>query len=865
MKRILFNAMQPEESRVAIVDGQKLINLDIETAGKEQRKGNIYKGVVTKVEPSLEACFVDYGTGKSGFLPCKEIHRSYFRNLVRGRVKIQEIVKEGDELLVQVDKDARGNKGATLTTYISLAGRYLVLMPNNPKAGGVSRRIEGEERQELKELVSQLRVPKGMSVIVRTAGIGRSFQELKWDLDYQLKLWEGVLEASQQPHVKPLILQESALVIRTIRDYYQPDIGEILVDHPEAYQKIYQFISYVLPDSIDKVKLYKETTPLFTRFQIENQIDSVYARQVSLPSGGEIVIDHSEALVSVDVNSAKSTRGADVEETALKTNLEATEEICRQIRLRDIGGLIIIDFIDMESPRHQRAVESAMRDYLKEDRARVQTTRLSKFGLMEMSRQRLQMSLGESTHMVCPRCSGTGVIRSVQSSSLHILRIIHEKAMKENTGEVRAQLPIEVATFLLNEKREQLFHLEDSVNVPIIIIPNKYLEVPHFHVERVRAEDVTDELSSYRMVEKPIEEDYQSSTQLSKSSVQQQAAVQGIKPETPAPIPKKVKKSIWSGFTSWLGHIFESERGDKKSTKVKKTSTGHFGLDEKSSAEYCPSPRKDERPAISEHRKFSSQTIGSDKVKNNKTVFAQATDTITEVCKFVETNNQGEHRSENYKRQRPKKEYATADEEKTQQGKKSIYAPQMTNDSTQEEKLKHKVDEKEALFSGVKQRGDNNRVMRRSSGRRILSANYMERRIRIDKIVRYINKINQRVWQMEHGELLSQEIINELPKQPSIESLNINSPKTAQEEVKRKFKSSTMTMATTKMEKPALTLIETRTNQLHKAPKSLDMTQLQDKKLSGRRRNDVIVKELAPVERNVAMQQIETQNRNDSA
>ena len=828
MKRILFNATQPEESRVAIVDGQKLINLDIETAGKEQRKGNIYKGVVTKVEPSLEACFVDYGTGKSGFLPCKEIHRSYFRNPVRGRVKIQEIVKEGDELLVQVDKDARGNKGATLTTYISLAGRYLVLMPNNPKAGGVSRRIEGEERQELKELVSQLHIPRGMSVIVRTAGIGRSLQELKWDLDYQLKLWEGVLEASQQPQVKPLILQESALIIRAIRDYYQPNIGEILVDHPEAYQKIHQFISCVLPDSIDKVKLYEEATPLFTRFQIENQIDSVYARQVSLPSGGEIVIDHSEALVSIDVNSAKSTRGADVEETAFKTNLEAAEEICRQIRLRDIGGLIIIDFIDMESPRHQREVESAMRDYLKEDRARVQTTRLSKFGLMEMSRQRLQMSLGESTHMICPRCSGTGVIRSVQSSSLHILRIIHEKAMKENTGEVRAQLPIEVATFLLNEKREQLFHLEDSVNVPIIIIPNKYLEVPHFHVERVRAEDVTDELSSYRMVEKPIEEDYQSSTQLSKSSIQQQAAVQGIKPETPAPIPKKAKKSIWSGFTSWLGHIFESEYGDKKTTKAKKTATGHFGLNEKPTvAEYRL--RTSERPAILD-RKLSSQGTGNDKIKNNKTVFAQITDTITEVGRLIEKNNQGEHRSEQHKRQ-------------------------LASDSTQGEKLRHKTDEKPILPPSNRQRGDSSRAMRRSSGHRILSANYIERRIRIDKIVRYINKISQRVWQTQHGELIQD-------NEQSAEALNINLSKTSQEEVKRKFKPDSMAM--TKIEKTALTLVETRTDQLHKASKSLDITQLQERKFSGRRRNDVI-KELAPIERDIAMQQVETQNKNDSA
>ncbi|QRN41793.1 MAG: Rne/Rng family ribonuclease [Neisseriaceae bacterium] len=575
MKKMLFNATQAEESRVAIVEGQKLINLDIETFGKEQRKGNIYKGIITKVEPSLEACFVDYGTDRHGFLPFKEIHRSYYKNYQGGRVKIQEVINEGDEVLVQVEKDERGNKGAALTTYISLAGRYLVLMPNNPRGGGVSRRIEGEERVEIKNVLSQMNIPRGMSVIARTAGIGRSVEELQWDLNYQLKLWDAVLEASRQKNVQPLILQESALVIRAIRDHFQPDIGEILIDNTEVYDKVYQFISFVMPQNLSKVKLYQDHIPLFSRFQIENQIDSVYARQVSLPSGGEIVIDHTEALVSIDVNSAKATRGADVEETALQTNLEAAEEISRQMRLRDIGGLVVIDFIDMENPRHQREVETAMRDFLKEDRARVQTTKLSRFGLMEISRQRLQVSLGESTHMICPRCHGTGVIRGIQSSAIHILRVIQEKAMRENTGEVQAQLPIDVATFLLNEKREQIFSLEERLGVPIIIIPNKNLEIPHYHIERVRTDDVVEGIPSYTMVEEVEQEFYESNTQKSKEIEQMQAAVQGITPSVPAPEHVvKTKKCLFTGFTSWLSHFFDSVREEKVKTETNKNSFG---------------------------------------------------------------------------------------------------------------------------------------------------------------------------------------------------------------------------------------------------------------------------------------------------
>lgn len=571
MKRMLFNASQPEESRVAIVDGQKLINLDIETYEKEQRRGNIYKAVITKVEPSLEACFVDYGSERNGFLPFKEIHRSYFKNYSGGRAKIQEVVDEGDSLLVQVEKDERGSKGATLTTHISLAGRYLVLMPNNSRGGGVSRRIEGEDRLEIRKLISELQIPEGMSVIVRTAGVGRALEELQWDLNYQLKLWQAVKEAAAQENVQHLILQERDLVIRSIRDYFQPDIGEILIDNPEVYEKVYQFISFVLPESVHKVKLYKEHIPLFSRFQIENQIDSVYARSVSLPSGGEIVIDHTEALVSVDVNSAKATRGADVEETALQTNLEAVEEVAKQMRLRDIGGLIVIDFIDMDDSKNQRDIENAMREAVKEDRARIQLTRLSRFGLMEISRQRLQISLGESTHMTCPRCSGTGVIRGVQSSAIHILRVIQEKALKENTGEIQAQVPIEVATFLLNEKREELFNLEERLGAPIVIIPNKYLEVPHYSVERIRCEEADKRgVSSYKLVDKEEEKTFITKTMKNKVVTVPEAAVQGVHPSEPAPKHIEPKKSLLKGLSSWLNRILEGS-DKERSEEGKKT------------------------------------------------------------------------------------------------------------------------------------------------------------------------------------------------------------------------------------------------------------------------------------------------------
>ncbi|MET0917246.1 MAG: Rne/Rng family ribonuclease, partial [Burkholderiales bacterium] len=442
MKRMLFNATQSEELRVAIVDGQKLIDLDIESAGKEQRKGNIYKGVITRIEPSLEAAFVDYGAERHGFLPFKEVARSLFQAGVDvARARIQDALKDGQEFIVQVEKDERGNKGAALTTFVSLAGRYLVLMPNNPRGGGVSRRVEGEERDELRDLVGQLEVPQGMSIIARTAGIGRNLDELNWDLNYLLQLWRAIENASRQQSGSFLIYQESSLVIRAIRDYFQPEIGELLVDTESIYEQASQFMGHVMPNNVSRVKLYKDDVPLFSRFQIEHQIETAYSRHVTLPSGGAIVIDHTEALVSIDVNSARATRGGDIEQTACNTNLEAADEIARQLRLRDLGGLIVIDFIDMESTRNQREVENRLRDALHYDRARVQMGKISRFGLMELSRQRLQPSLGETSHLPCPRCQGTGQIRSIESTALHILRILQEEAMKENTAAVHAQVP----------------------------------------------------------------------------------------------------------------------------------------------------------------------------------------------------------------------------------------------------------------------------------------------------------------------------------------------------------------------------------------------------------------------------------------
>ncbi len=510
MKRMLFNATHQEELRVAIVDGQKLIDLDIETAGREQRKGNIYKGVITRIEPGLEACFVSYGEERHGFLPFKEVARSYFKEGVDVRsARIQDALVEGQELIIQVEKEERGNKGAALTTFISLAGRYLVLMPNNPRGGGVSRRVEGEDRQELREAMDQLDIPQGMSIIARTAGIGRSVEELQWDLNYLMQLWTAIDGAARDNAAPILIYLESSLVIRAIRDYFSPDIGEILIDTDEIHEQAAAFMSVVMPDNLHRVKMYRDDIPLFSRFQIEHQIETAYSRTVQLPSGGAVVIDHTEALVAIDVNSARSTRGADIEETALRTNQEAADEVARQLRLRDLGGLIVIDFIDMEDSKNQRAVEQRLRDALHLDRARVQMGKISRFGLMELSRQRLRPALNEGSHITCPRCTGTGVIRDAESSALHVLRLLQEEAMKEGTAALHAQVPVDVATFLLNEKRADITKIESRLNIALILIPNKNLETPHHIIERLRHDDPRlDELrSSYELVQQPEQQD----------------------------------------------------------------------------------------------------------------------------------------------------------------------------------------------------------------------------------------------------------------------------------------------------------------------------------------------------------------------
>jgi ribonuclease E len=489
---MLINATQPEELRVALVDGQRLYDLDIEVPSREKRKANIYKGRITRLEPSLEAAFVDYGAARHGFLPLKEIARSYFRQKEgadSGRQKLTELLEEGQEVVVQVDKEERGTKGAALTTFISLAGRYLVLMPNNPRAGGVSRRIEGEERDELRETLSSLDVPPGMGLIVRTAGVGRNEEELQWDLDYLLHLWNAIETAARERASPFLVHQESNIIIRAIRDYYRQDISEILVDDPAVYEQAVDFVRHVMPDNVRKVKLYQDEVPLFTRYQIESQIESAFRREVRLPSGGSVVFDHTEALVSIDINSARATKGADIEETALQTNLEAADEIARQLRLRDLGGLVVIDFIDMTPVRNQREVETRLKEALKMDRARVQIGRISRFGLLEMSRQRLRASLGESSQVVCPRCNGQGTIRSLESLALSVLRILEEEAMKEKTGRVLAQLPVDVATYLLNEKRAAIRDMETRQGIHIIVVPNPELETPNYEVQRVREDE----------------------------------------------------------------------------------------------------------------------------------------------------------------------------------------------------------------------------------------------------------------------------------------------------------------------------------------------------------------------------------------
>jgi ribonuclease E len=578
MKRMLINATQTEERRLAIVDGQKLLDYEIEIEGREQRKGNIYQAIVTRVEPSLEACFVDYGEDRHGFLPFKEISKMYFAAGVSpSQARIQDAINEGQQLLVQVEKEERGNKGAALTTFVSLAGRYVVLMPNNPRGGGVSRRIEGDDRAELKENMDQLEYPNGMSIIARTAGIGRSAPELQWDLNYLLKLWTAIDGAAKGGKGAFLIYQESSLVIRAIRDYFNSDIGDILIDTDDVYEQAQQFMAHVMPEHANKVKRYRDDAPLFSRFQIEHQIESAYARTVQLPSGGAIVIDHTEALVSVDVNSARSIRGGDIEETATRTNLEAAEEVARQMRLRDLGGLVVIDFIDMDESRNRRDVENRLRDALRQDRARVQFGTISKFGLMEMSRQRLKPALSEGASIPCPRCGGAGHIRDTESSALQILRIIQEESLKDSTASVLCQVPVDVASFLLNEKRQEIAKIELKQRINVLMVPNKTLETPNYRLERLKHDDPRLENieASYKLAEEV--EDPTAVTRRSQEPTNKQVPIiKGVLPDAPAPaaaprpvaaaapapvakaapVAAKTAKTAETGFFGWIKGLF---------------------------------------------------------------------------------------------------------------------------------------------------------------------------------------------------------------------------------------------------------------------------------------------------------------------
>ena len=546
MKRMLINATQPEEVRVALVDGQRLYDLDIEPTAREQKKSNIYKARVVRIEPSLEAAFVDYGAERHGFLPFKEIARALFKPAEGGAAQsgakpgIKDAIDEGQEFIVQIEKEERGNKGAALTTFVSLAGRYLVLMPNNPRAGGVSRQIEGTDRSEAQDAMRGLSVPAGAGLILRTAGVGKSAEELQWDLDYLLQLWGAISEAAGQRKSPFLIYRESEVIIRAIRDYLRKDINEIWIDDPEVHQRSHEFMTQVMPHNLDKLKLYTENDPLFTRYQIENQIESAFSREVRLPSGGVLIIDHTEALISIDINSARATKGSDIEETALTTNLEAAEEITRQLRLRDIGGLIVIDFIDMLNNRNQRQVETAMRDFLRMDRARVQVGRISRFGLLEMSRQRLRPSLGESSHIPCPRCDGQGTIRDVESLSLSVLRILEEEAMKDMTARVIARMPVEAASFLLNEKRQPLHEIQHRLDVEIIVLPDPAMVTPQYTVQRVRlseAAQAENRKASYQLKsEEKDDATTENGADRRKQAVLERPAVQPII-MPPAPVP----------------------------------------------------------------------------------------------------------------------------------------------------------------------------------------------------------------------------------------------------------------------------------------------------------------------------------------
>jgi ribonuclease E len=683
MKRMLINATQPEELRVAIVDGQKLYNLDIEVPGRELKKANIYKGRVTRVEPSLEAAFVDYGAERHGFLPMKEIARSYFNDKAReagGRASIRDAIKEGQELIIQVEKEERGSKGAALTTFLSLAGRYLVLMPNNPRAGGVSRRIEGQERNELREAMSGLEIPEGMGLIVRTAGIGKRHEELQWDLDYLLQLWKAIETSATERQPPFLIYQDSNVIIRSIRDHLRADIGEVVIDDENTFNEAQKFIHQVMPHNGRKLRHYAESVPLFSRYQIESQIESAFQREVRLPAGGSIVIDHTEALTSVDINSSRATKGADIEETALNTNLEAADEIARQLRLRDLGGLFVIDFIDMSPSRHQREVENRLKEAMKEDRARVQIGRISRFGLLEMSRQRIRPSLGDASNQVCPRCDGHGYIRSIDSLALSILRIIEEESLKDNTARIHAQLPIEVATYLLNEKRQMIAEIEQRQGVGVVLLPNKHIDTPKYKIERVRTQDMEtnsdEETPSYEQVVTPGVEPTTGQTQ--QSTALEKPAVKDITPDSPAPVSHKkpkpttppqakqktIEKPSSSGFIKRLFSVFTTketeENQEEKSDNSNKRQTRsdnnrRRGGNGRGGANRQNTPRNNNRRHNHQGTQNNNQAANRNTEKKGNRQAAQKNDKSENPQNTVTSNNSAANNQAQDDNQQPKR------------------------------------------------------------------------------------------------------------------------------------------------------------------------------------------------------------------
>ncbi|MBN0987156.1 ribonuclease E [Amphritea sp. ZJ14W] len=714
---MLINATQQEELRVALVDGQRLYDLDIESSSREQKKANIYKGKITRVEPSLEAAFVEYGSERHGFLPLKEISREYFKkgSDKGGRPNIKDVIAEGTEVIVQVDKEERGNKGAALTTFISLAGRYLVLMPNNPRAGGISRRIEGDDRKQLKEALDGVTIPPKTGAIVRTAGIGRTSEELQWDLDYLMTLWDAITSAADERKAPFLIYQESNVVIRAIRDYLRQDIGEVLIDKPEVYQEALNFVQQVMPSYQNKIKLYDESIPLFNRFQIESQIETAFQREVHLPSGGSIVIDPTEALVSIDINSARATRGSDIEETALQTNLEAADEISRQLRLRDIGGLIVIDFIDMTPIKNQREVENRMRDALKVDRARVQLGRISRFGLMEMSRQRLRPSLIESRGAVCPRCNGQGTVRDTESLALSILRLIEEESSKDRTAQIRAILPVSVATFLLNEKRREVHEVEVRHKVRVVVVPNPNMETPHYEVVRLRDDHtvINTNDASYTLQPEPEEEPEVESART--QPIRERAAVSTVAPSTPAPAQvaapqstpapvqqKAVEASLTSRIFTALGSLFGSSEDAKEKARLEQ---------EKAKQEQ----EQEERNKKQRGRKRTNNRRDRDRNRNQRRDSDKIIDNLSDNNDSQSTSDRDESREESG-RGRSRNRRRGERDKKTQQDNEEQSNAQQSEPQKSSEENKPAEQNEDGRARGERRRGRRRRGER--SGKR---------------------------------------------------------------------------------------------------------------------------------------------------